>query len=58
MNHYVVNLCLLDKVHVCACVCVCVCVRVCVCVCVCYPCIHVRLCLGSDVIMFGCEVCV
>ena len=32
MNHYVVNLCLLDKVHVCVCVRVCVCVCVCVCV--------------------------
>ena len=39
---------------VCVCVCVCVYVCACVCVCVCYPCIHVRLCLGSDVIMFGC----
>ena len=33
------------------CVCVCACVRVCG---VCYPCIHVGLCVGGDIIMFGC----
>ena len=37
-------------------VCVCVCMRVCRCACVCYVCIHVRLCVGGDVIMFGCTV--
>ena len=37
-------------VHVCVCVCVCVCVRACVC----YACIHVKLCVGGDLIMFGC----
>ena len=24
------------------------------CVCVCYACIHVGLCVGGDVILFGC----
>ena len=40
-------------VSVCVCVCVCV-----VCVCVCYACIHIGLCVGGDVIIFGCTVCV
>ena len=40
-------------VSVCVCVCVCV-----LCVCVCYACIHIGLCVGGDVIIFGCTVCV
>ena len=35
-------------------VCACVCVFVCVCVCVCWACIHIGLCVGGDVIIFGC----
>ena len=40
-------------VSVCVCVCVCV-----LCVCVCCACIHIGLCVGGDVIIFGCTVCV
>ena len=28
------------------------------CVCVCYACIHVGLCVGGDVTLFRCTVCV
>ena len=34
----------------------CVCMCVCKCVYVCYACIHAGLCVGGDVIMFGCTV--
>ena len=32
------------------------CIHVCVSVCVCYACIHAGLCVGGNVIMFGCTV--
>ena len=51
MNYFAVDLYLMDSVS-----CMCLCRSVCVCVC--YACIHVGLCMGGDVIMFGCTVCV
>ena len=54
MNYYAVDLYLMDSV----CVCVSACVCVGVCLCVCYACIYVRMCVGGDVIMFECTVCV
>ena len=42
VNHYVANFRLVDNA----------------CVCVCYSCMHVGSCMGIDVIMFKCLVCV